>query len=61
MAIAFVEGVLPQLLGWQLDVHATYGLIAVAAGSGVIACIVGGALPAARAAHIPVVVALRRE
>jgi putative ABC transport system permease protein len=61
MAIAFVEGVLPQLLGWQLDVHATYGLIAVAAGSGVIACIVGGALPAARAAHLPVVVALRRE
>ena len=61
MAIAFVEGVLPHLLGWQLEVHATYGLVAAAAASGVIACIVGGVLPALRAAHIPVVSALHHE
>lgn len=61
MAIAFVEGVLPSLLGWQLEIHPTHGLVAAVAVSGLIACCGGGLLPAMRAARIPVVSALRHE
>jgi putative ABC transport system permease protein len=61
MAVAFVGGVLPALLGWRLEVHATYDVIAAAAALGLLACLAGAALPAARAARIPVAAAIRQE
>jgi putative ABC transport system permease protein len=61
LAIAFVEAVLPALLGWQLALHANYGLVAGAAVLGLLACLAGGALPAVRASHIPVAAAIRYE
>jgi len=61
MSLAFVLGVLPALLGWQLEMHATYGVIAASTALGLIACLAGGLFPAVRAARIPVATAIRHE
>jgi putative ABC transport system permease protein len=62
MSIAFVLGILPALLGWQqLEVQPTYGILAAVTGLGLVACLAGGLLPAARAARIPVATAIRHE
>jgi putative ABC transport system permease protein len=61
MSVAFVEGVLQAILGWQLEVDPTWGAAASAAGLGIVACVLGGLLPAIRAARLSVAEALRYE
>lgn len=61
LAVAFVEAVLPALLGWQLALDARYGLVAVVTLLGLLACLAGAALPALRATHVPVAAAIRHE
>jgi putative ABC transport system permease protein len=61
MALAFVESVLPSLLGWRLEVHSTHALVVATSLLGLLACLTGGLLPAFRATHVPVVTALRSD
>lgn len=61
MALAFVESVLPSLLGWRLEVQPTYGIVAATAVLGLLACVAGGVLPALRATRIPVAAAIRHD
>jgi putative ABC transport system permease protein len=61
MSVAFVSGVLPATLGWQLALDPTYGLAALVAVLGVVASVLGAVLPAVRAARIPVATVLRWE
>lgn len=61
MSFVFVEGVLQSILGWQLKVYPTYAAAAGAAALGILACVLGGLVPAIRASRISVVRALRYE
>ncbi|MBM4269957.1 MAG: ABC transporter permease [Deltaproteobacteria bacterium] len=61
MGFAFVAGVLQSILGWQLEVYPTFGAPAAAATLGVLACVLGGTLPAIRASRLSIVHALRYE
>jgi putative ABC transport system permease protein len=61
MSFAFVKGLIPSLLGWQLGLEPTYGLAVIAIVLGALACVVGAVVPALRAARMSPVVALRYE
>ncbi len=58
---AFVEGLIPTLLGWQLELRTSWQVPSVAALLGVAACLVGAFVPAARASRMSPVEALRYE
>jgi len=61
MSFAFVEGLIPSLLGWQLVLDARVAVALVAVSLGVIACLAGALVPAVRASRMPPVAALRHE
>ncbi|MBM4246372.1 MAG: ABC transporter permease [Deltaproteobacteria bacterium] len=61
MSFAFVEGLIPSLLGWRLELHASWQVATLAAVLGAAACLVGAALPAARASRMSAIEALRCE
>jgi len=61
MSFAFVEGLIPSLLGWQLALDARGRVAGLAVVLGALACVVGAFVPAARASRMSPVVALRYE
>jgi putative ABC transport system permease protein len=61
MSFAFVEGLVPSLLGWRLELRASWQVAGVAATLGVIACLLGAFVPAARAGRLSPITALRYE
>lgn len=61
MSSAFVEGVLQSILGWELRVHPSYSAALSAAGLGVLACVIGGIIPAVRASRLSIAAALRYD
>lgn len=61
MSFVFVEGLVPTLLGWRLELRTSWQVPAVAALLGVAACLVGAFLPAVRASRMSPVAALRCE
>ena len=61
MSFAFVKGLIPSLLGWQLELDARWQVAALAVLLGALACVVGAFVPAARASRMSPVAALRYE
>ena len=61
LSFAFVEGLIPTLLGWRLELRTSWQVPSVAALLGVAACLVGAFIPAARASRMSPVEALRYE
>jgi putative ABC transport system permease protein len=61
MSLAFVHGLIPSLLGWQLELRWSPTLVASAAGLGVLACLLGTLPAAVRVARLSVVDAIREE
>lgn len=61
MSFAFVEGLVPSLLGWRLELRASWQVTAVATLLGVAACLLGACVPAARASRLSPIAALRYE
>lgn len=61
MSLAFVGGVLPDILGWDLEIYPDYRSPLIAAALGVLACLVGALVPALRASRMPIASALRYE
>ena len=61
MSFAFVKGLIPSLLGWQLELDARWQVAALAAALGALACVVGALVPAVRASRMSAVAALRYE
>ena len=61
LSFAFVEGLIPTLLGWRLELRTSWQVAQVAALLGVAACLVGAFIPAARASRMSPVEALRYE
>lgn len=61
MAVAFTEGFTPALLGWELEFRPSVGLGILGAVLGTLACVLGAAVPAERAARLSPAVALRYE
>jgi putative ABC transport system permease protein len=61
MSFAFVEGLIPSLLGWQLALDARGRVAAVAVVLGALACVAGAFVPAARASRMSPAAALRYE
>lgn len=60
-SVAFVGGLVPPLVGWDVQLTASGTTVLSAAGLGVGACLAGAAVPAIRAARLPVVQVLRYE
>jgi putative ABC transport system permease protein len=60
-SVAFVRGIVPPLLGWDVRLHAPAGVLATAAALGICACLAGALYPAVRAGRLRVVEALRYE
>ena len=61
MSYVFVQGMLQAIVGWELEVYPMYAGAAAAAALGIIACLLGGVVPAVRASRISIVAALRYE
>jgi putative ABC transport system permease protein len=61
MSVAFIRGLLPDLMGWQIEIHASPSLAVVVAVAGIVACVVGAAIPSIRAARLAPARALRYE
>ncbi len=61
LGFEFVGGLVPLLLGWQLDFKPTWAVAFLSAALGLLACLGGALVPALRAARRPVVQALRYE
>ena len=61
MSFAFVEGLIPTLLGWRLELRASWQVAATASLLGVAACLVGAIVPALRASRMAAITALRSE
>lgn len=61
MSVAFIRGLLPDLMGWQIEIYASPSLAVVVAVAGIVACVVGAAIPALRAARLAPARALRYE
>jgi putative ABC transport system permease protein len=61
MSFAFVEGLIPTLLGWRLELRASWQVATTAAVLGMAACLVGAFFPAARASRMSPIAALRYE
>lgn len=61
MSFAFVKGLIPSLLGWQLELDARWQVAALAVLLGALACVAGAFVPAARASRMSPVAALRYE
>jgi putative ABC transport system permease protein len=61
MSFAFVEGLIPTVLGWRLELRASWQVATTAALLGVAACLVGAFFPASRASRMSPIAALRYE
>lgn len=61
MGFAFTEGLVPALLGWELAFHPSLGVALLGAVLGTLACILGAAIPAERAARFSPALALRYD
>jgi putative ABC transport system permease protein len=61
MSFAFVEGLVPTLLGWQLELRASWQVAATASLLGAAACLAGALVPALRASRMSAIAALRSE
>jgi putative ABC transport system permease protein len=61
MSYAYLAGVVPGTLGWQIPYQPGLSGALSAAGLGVIACLFGSLLPAFQATRLPPLVALRSE
>lgn len=61
MSFAFVEGLVPSLLGWRLELRASWQVTTAAALLGVAACLLGALVPATRAGRLSPITALRCE
>jgi putative ABC transport system permease protein len=57
----WARGVIPNMLGWVLDLQVPIGQLAVVGGMGVGACLVAAALPSSRAARLLPATVLRYE
>ncbi|MDG2308825.1 MAG: ABC transporter permease [Candidatus Binatia bacterium] len=61
ISIAFVEGLLPSILGWQLRLYPAYFTPAGGLALGIVACLIGALPPAVRTARLSPAQALRYE
>lgn len=61
MTYAFVRGIIPSAIGWDLPLHLSGGVAVVGALVGLASCLVGAMLPAIGAARLSVVQPLRHE
>ncbi len=61
MSFAFVEGLVPSLLGWRLELRASWQVATTAALLGMAACFIGAFVPASRASRMSPIAALRYE
>jgi putative ABC transport system permease protein len=61
MSFAFVEGLIPSVLGWRLDLRPTWQVAWVAVAIAMAACLLGALLPALRASRMSTIAALRYE
>jgi putative ABC transport system permease protein len=60
-SLAFVEGVLQAILGWQLEMYVRYAVVSAIALMGIMACVVGALIPAVRASKMSIGQALREQ
>ncbi|MDG2306417.1 MAG: ABC transporter permease [Candidatus Binatia bacterium] len=61
MGVAFTEGLIPVVLGWELEFHPTIGVALLGGLLGTTACVLGAAIPAERAARLSPAAALRYD
>lgn len=61
LCVAFTEGFTPAVIGWDLEFRPSVGVAFLGAGLGTLACVLGAAVPAERAARLSPAVALRYE
>ena len=61
LSLSFVEGLLPDILGWQLQLRFNGSLALGVSVAGILACLVGAILPAIRGGALPPAQALRYE
>lgn len=58
---AFVRGLLQAILGWQLESYLAQEIVLTSASLGIVACLLGGILPAIKASRLPIAETLRYE
>jgi putative ABC transport system permease protein len=61
MSFAFVKGLIPSMLGWELGLDARWQVAVVALLLGALSCVAGALVPAARASRMSPVTALRYQ
>lgn len=61
LSSAFLDGILPSALGWDVGIYVSPSALMVPASLGLIACLAGASLAAARAAAVSPIEALRYE
>lgn len=61
LGIFWVQTIIPQMLGWVLDLQIPYGQLAVVGTMSIAVCLIAALVPAFRAGRLQPAVAMRYE